>query len=173
LASVSEKNGSFSVRAHVGDAKTLLAFNIDKAGIKNLAGFTIKCKPQQGDEYFLLNTLQFAQPGHHAQVPSQPANSSVNAPFQKFRWLHVLGQAHQGLKPFYGPYDYTITPRYFDGHGALLPMNDQLDVTLTVGVAPFSKGKVSLGFTRGFTQSQAFVHHFSKDASIARRPSAT
>jgi phosphatidylserine/phosphatidylglycerophosphate/cardiolipin synthase-like enzyme len=167
LASVSEKNGSFSVRAHVGDAKTLLAFNIDKAGIKNLAGFTIKCKPQQGDEYFLLNTLQFAQPGHHAQVPSQPANSSVNAPFQKFRWLHVLGQAHQGLKPFYGPYDYTITPRYFDGHGALLPMNDQLDVTLTVGVAPFSKGKVSLGFTRGFTQSQAFVHHFSKDASIA------
>ena len=72
MASVSEKNGSFSVRAHVGDAKTLFAFNIDKAGIKNLAGFTIKCKPQQGDEYFLLNTLQFAQPGHHAQVPSQP-----------------------------------------------------------------------------------------------------
>jgi hypothetical protein len=32
-------------------------------------------------------------------------------------------------------------------------MNDQLHVTLTVGVAPFSKGKVSLGFTRGFTQS--------------------
>jgi phosphatidylserine/phosphatidylglycerophosphate/cardiolipin synthase-like enzyme len=167
LASVIEKNGSFSVRAHVGDAKTLLAFNCTAAQAKNLAGFTIKCKPKEGDEYFLLNTLQFAQPGQHAQVPAQPANSSVNAPFQKFRWLHVLGQAHQGLKPFFGPYDYTITPRYFDGRGALTPMNDKLAVSLNVDVGPFSKGSVSLGFTRGFTQSQAFVHHFSKDALIA------
>jgi phosphatidylserine/phosphatidylglycerophosphate/cardiolipin synthase-like enzyme len=29
------------------------------------------------------------------------------------------------------------------------------------------KGSLALGFTRGFTQSQAFVHHFGKDASIA------
>jgi phosphatidylserine/phosphatidylglycerophosphate/cardiolipin synthase-like enzyme len=155
------------VRAHVGDAKTLLAFNIDKAGAKNLAGFTIFCKPQKGDGYFLLNTLQFAQPGQHAQVPAQPANASVNAPFQKFRWLHVLGQAHQGLTPFYGPYDYTVTPRYFDDHGVLLPMDDKRSATVKVDVQPFSKGRVALGFTRGFTQSQAFVHHFSKDGSIS------
>jgi phosphatidylserine/phosphatidylglycerophosphate/cardiolipin synthase-like enzyme len=166
LASFSKSNGAFSVRAHVGDAKTLLAFNIDKAGANNLAGFTIFCKPQKGDGYFLLNTLQFAQPGQHAQVPAEPANASVNAPFQKFRWLHVLGQAHQGLTPFYGPYDYTATPRYFDDHGVLLPMDDKRSATVKVDVRPFTKGKVALGFTRGFTQSQAFVHHFSKDGSI-------
>ena len=130
LTSVSKANGAFSVRAHVGDAKTLLAFNIDKAGAKGLAGFTIWCKPQKGDGYFLLNTLQFAQPGQHVQVPSQPANASVNAPFQKFRWLHVLGQAHQGLTPFYGPYDYRVTPRYFDDHGDVLPMDDKRSVSL-------------------------------------------
>jgi phosphatidylserine/phosphatidylglycerophosphate/cardiolipin synthase-like enzyme len=167
MASVLKKNGSFSVRAHVGDAKTLLAFNLDKPGSKNLAGFTILCKPGKGDEYFLLNTLQFAQPGEHAQVAAQPATSSVNAPYQKFRWLHVLGQAHQGIDPFFGSYDYTVTPRYFDDHGILQPMDAKLAVTVTVDVKPFSKGKVSLGFTRGFTQSQAFVHHFSKDASIS------
>jgi hypothetical protein len=167
MAGAFKKNGTFSVRAHVGDAKTLLAFNIDKAGSKALAGFTVWCKPGQGDGYFLLNTLQFAQPGEHAQVAAQPANSSVNAPYQKFRWLHVLGQAHQGITPFYGSYDYTVTPRYFDEHGVLQPMDNKLAVTVTVDVKPFSKGKVSLGFTRGFTQSQAFVHHFSKDASIS------
>jgi hypothetical protein len=167
LTSVSKANGAFSVRAHVGDAKTLLAFNIDKVGAKGLAGFTIWCKPQKGDGYFLLNTLQFAQPGQHVQVPSQPANASVNAPFQKFRWLHVLGQAHQGLTPFYGPYDYRVTPRHFDHRGDLLPMDDKRSVVVTVPVQPFSKGKLSLGFTRGFTQSQAFVHHFSKNGSIA------
>ena len=40
-------------------------------------------------------------------------------------------------------------------------------VSVTVNVEPFVKGRLALGFTRGFTQSQAFVHHFSKDASIA------
>src|ERR1041385_1422968 len=35
---------------------------------------------------------------------------------------------------------------------------------IAVEVVPFVKGKVSLGFTRGFTQSQAFVHHFGPKA---------
>ncbi len=166
MTSIMKKNGTISVRAHVGDAKTLLAFNMEKASTKNLAGFTIWCKPQKGDGYFLLNTLQFEQPGQHAQVPAQPANSSVNAPYQKFRWLHVLGQAHQGLDPFYGAYEYTVTPRYFDDRGMLQPMDNKLSVTVKVDVKPFNKGKVALGFTRGFTQSQAFVHHFNNSASI-------
>ena len=45
MVDVTRKNGSFSVRAYRGDAKTLLAFNLAKAGTKNLAGFTIQCEP--------------------------------------------------------------------------------------------------------------------------------
>ena len=166
MASISKSNGKFSVRAHIGDAKTLLAFNIDRTGAKNLAGFTVQCQPTGGDAFYLLNTLQFERPGDHAQDSTEPANSSINAPYRKFRWLHVPGGGHQGTEPPYGPYTYTVTPRYFDG-GKMLPMNTSLSVAITVNVAPFVKGKVSLGFTRGFTQSQAFVHHFSKDAQIA------
>jgi phosphatidylserine/phosphatidylglycerophosphate/cardiolipin synthase-like enzyme len=166
MASIQKSNGAFSVRAHVGDAKTLLGFNIDKAGARNLAGFTVWCEPKNLTGYYLLNTLQFERPGDHAQDTSLPANSSINAPFHKFRWLHVPGSAHQGTKPFFGPYTYTVTPRYFDGRGALQPMDKNLSASVTVDVQPFVKGKLALGFTRGFTQAQAFVHHFSKDASI-------
>jgi len=167
MASIVKSKGKFSVRAHIGDAKTLLAFNIDKPGAKNLAGFTVQCQPKGGASYYLLNTLQFEKPGDHAQDTTQPANSSINAPYRKFRWLHVPGAAHSGIQPPYGPYTYTVTPRYFDDAEHMLPMDPDSAASVTVDVGPFSKGKVSLGFTRGFTQSQAFVHHFGIDATIA------
>jgi len=166
MTSVTKSKGSFSVRAHVGDAKTLLAFNLDKQDVRNLAGFTIYCQPKEGDGYYLLNSLQYEDPSHHAQDSSLPPNSSINAPFMKFRWLHVPGSAHQGIAPYFGPYTYTVTPRYFDGEQALLPLDKSAGVSLTVPVQPFVKGKLSLGFTRGFTQSQAFVHHFGKNAAL-------
>ena len=166
MASVVESNGAFSVRAHVGDAKTLLAFNIDKSGAKDLAGFTVYCQPKIGDGYYLLNDLQFERPGDHAQDPALPANSSINAPYHKFRWLHVPGSAHQGIEPYLGAYTYTVTPRYFSANGTLQPLDKNLAASVVVDVIPFKKGDLALGFTRGFTQSQAFDHHFGKDALI-------
>jgi phosphatidylserine/phosphatidylglycerophosphate/cardiolipin synthase-like enzyme len=156
-----------SLRAYVGDAKTLLAFNLlDKARAKNLAGFTIECRPSGQQPYFLHNTLQFRVPGDHAQDTTEPANSSINAPFHKFRWLHVPGSVHQGLKPFLGKYTYTVTARYFDEKHSLLPLDPELGVSVNVEVVPFEKKRLALGFTRGFTQSQAFVRHFGLKARI-------
>jgi len=166
-ASVAQTSDGFTVRAHIGDAKTLLAFNLGKVSARNLAGFTIFVKPGDKEGYYLLNTLQYADPSKHAQDSSLPPSSSINAPFAKFRWLHVPGSAHQGLTPFFGPYTYTVTPRYFDSNGALTPLDQSLSVSVTVPVKPFQKGSVKLGFTRGFTQSQAFVHHFGKGAAIS------
>lgn len=157
------KNG-MSVKAYRGDAKILLAFNLPKANTKNLAGFTIKVAPDGQPPYFLQNQLRFEDPSKHAQDLKLPANSSFNAPIHKFRWLHVPGSLQQGIEPFFGQYSYTVTPRYFDSSGSLLPIDDSLGTTVAVEVVPFVKGKVSLGFTRGFTQSQAFVHHFGLKA---------
>ena len=165
--SVAKTKGQLSLRAYVGDAKTLLAFNLlDKSRAKNLAGFTIECRPSGQEPYFLHNTLQFRTPGDHAQDATEPANSSINAPFHKFRWLHVPGSVHQGLKPFRGKYAYTVTPRYFDARHSMLPLDPGLGVSVNVDVVPFEKKRLSLGFTRGFTQSQAFVHHFGLKALI-------
>ena len=126
MAAVSRSKNGFSVRAHVGDAKTLLAFNLPDAQSKNLAAFTIWCQPgdpKKQDGYYLLNSLQFENPAHHAQDDSLPANASLNAPFHKFRWLHVPGTSHQGLEPFYGDYTYTVTPRYFNDKAQMQPLD--------------------------------------------------
>jgi len=167
MADVSNRNGTLSVRAYIGDAKTLLAFNFaNKAAIVNLAGFTIQVKPEAEPAFFILNNLQFEKPADHAQDPTLPANSSFNAPIHKFRWVHVPGSAHQGIRPFFGQYVYTVTPRYFDDKQSLLPFDRTKSVAVTVTVGPFVKNSLSLAFTRGFTQSQAFVRHFGKTALI-------
>ena len=100
------------------------------------------------------------------RTTTEPASSSINAPFHKFRWLHVPGSLHQGIKPFWGPYTYTVTPRFFNGERSLQPIDPNLSVSVDVDVQPFQKNGLELGFTRGFTQSQAFVHHFGLKALI-------
>jgi hypothetical protein len=166
VSAITRRNGQFSVTAHRGDAKTLLAFNHDKAHATRLAGFTIHCAPEGVTPYYILNTLRFEDPSAHAQDSQEPANSSINAPIHKFRWLHIPGSAHQGVSPVRGKYTYTVTPRYFDADASLLPMDPALSVSVSVDVVPFERGAIELGFTRGFTQSQAFVHHFGLKAPL-------
>ncbi|HVN69298.1 MAG TPA: phospholipase D-like domain-containing protein [Candidatus Binatia bacterium] len=166
MSFVKATQGGLSITAYRGDFKTLLAFDLAGSDVKNLAGFTIAAQPQGAAAYYLLNDLQFQTPGKHAQDPTEPPNSSINAPFQKLRWVHVPGMFHQGLAPAIGPYTYTVTPRYFDENQSLEPMDSSLAGQVTLQVAPFSKGKIEVGFTRGFTQSQAFVHHFGLKALI-------
>ena len=157
----------FSVVAYQGDAKTLLAFNLaGKKSAKGLSGFTIHCRPHGQQGYYLLNNLRFKSPGDHAQDTSLPATSSFNAPFHKFRWLHVPGSAHQGTRPVLGKYTYTVTPRFFDGQGSLAPIDPSLGISVDMAVQPFTDQRLELGFTRGFVQSQAFVHHFGPKPHI-------
>ena len=155
-----------TVKAHKGDAKTLLAFDLPKDETTRLAGFTIECQPQGQAPYYLFNDLQFETPGDHAQVATELPYSSVNAPFHKFRWLHVPGVAHQGLKPFFGPYTYTVTPRYFDDNQSMLPLDSSLSVSVNVNVVPFVKGSLEIRFTRGYVQSQGYVRRFGPKAVI-------
>lgn len=163
------RNTTFSVTAHRGDAKTLLASDFDCIECpEDLAGFTIEVAPPAFDPYYLLNNLRFASPSKHAQVAEEDSYSTVNAPLHKFRWVHVPGSAHQGLEPEFGPYKYTVVPRYFR-KGRLLPLDRGLGVTVEVEVAPYAEGKVRAGFTRGFVQSQAYARHFGPKAKISPR----
>src|SRR5580700_11184694 len=118
MASQNAKNG-FSDRLYQGDAKTLLAFNLPKNKTTRLAGFTIQCTPEGKSSFYLFNELQFAIPADHAQNTTEPANSSINTPYQLFRWVHVAGSFHQGERVFFGKYTYTVTPRYFDSNNHL------------------------------------------------------
>src|SRR3954471_1279243 len=149
----SARKDGFSVKAYQGDAKTLLAFNLAKNKAKNLAGFTVMYSTGNTGPVYLPNQLRFEEPSKHVQDAAQPPTSSLNAPLHKFRWIHVPGSLNQGTKPFFGAYSYTVTPRYFDNNGSLQAIDPALSVTVKVNVGPFAKGRVSLGFARGFTQS--------------------
>jgi len=167
VSSVLARKGDFSLRAYRGDAKTLLAFNLgSKKSAKNLAGFTIQCRPQGRAAYYIHNYLRFETPGKHAQVSKESPNSSINAPIHKFRWIHVPGQVHQGTAPYFGKYTYTVTPRYFDDKHSLMSLDPALSASATILVDGFSKNNLELGFTRGYVQSQAFVNHFGLKALI-------
>ena len=156
------KNG-FSATAYRGDNKALLAFDLPKNKSADLAGFTIACKPTGKKEYYLYNKLQFANPSQHAQDPKEPPYSTINAPIQKYRWLHVIGLFHQGMNPLIGKYTYTVTPRYFKNK-KMLPIDNSLSVSVSIQVAPYVQKNIETGFTRGFVQSQAFENHFGNKA---------
>ncbi|MEO7033235.1 MAG: hypothetical protein ABI548_05220 [Polyangiaceae bacterium] len=144
-----------TLKACRGDAKTLLAFNLPKRATKNVASFSVRREPEGQPGLYLLNELRFETPGDHAQDASEPANSTLNAPPHKSRWLHVPGNFQQGTTPFYGPYTYILTPHYFDAHGSLQAMHTTSSATITVAVGPFPTKGIVLWFTRGFTQPQA------------------
>jgi PLD-like domain len=164
---VQAKNDHIAVTAYPGDAKTLLAFDLTAgSGPTGLAGFTIEVHPPGTDPYYQGNLLQLAASPAHAQVAGEPPFSSANAPIQKFRWVQMPGMVHQGGTPAFGTYTYVVTPRYFSAAGALEPLDASMSVSVDVPVGPFVKGALTVSFTRGYVQSQAFVRHFGPTAPI-------
>ncbi len=158
-----------SVKAYRGDAKALLAIDLAAAQRANLAGFTI-AYTASGETHFVNNEMQFKDPSKHAQDPGHPPTSSINAPLHKFRWTHVPGTPALAAVPFYGTYTYVVTPRYF-ANGSLLELDATTSVRVDVEVAPFTSGAVTLAVTRGFVQSEAFVHRFGMSTKF--RPAGT
>jgi len=81
MSFITASNNSFSVKAYVGDKKTLLAFNfLNRDNAKNLAGFTIFCQPPgQVSGYYLQNVLRFEDPSKHKQVAGDLGESARRA----------------------------------------------------------------------------------------------
>ena len=154
------KNG-LHVKAYTGDSMTLLAFDIDeKLNKSNFVGFTIQYKTPKGKKYYLYNSLNFE--GNEALTHSN------NAPFQKFRWIHVPGVTHQDLNKYeQGTYTYFITPRYYnESKKNLEPLDKNLTVDVSIKVQRFVDGPVELAFTRSYLTSQAYQYRFGTDNNI-------
>ncbi len=155
------KNG-LTVRAYRGDAMTLLAFNLDPAkNTPDFVGFSIEFIPPGGvKKYAQNNMLNFDG--------VDEARPSTEAPFQKFRWLHVPGSRYQALNETkYGIYRYFVTPRYWDTiNNKLLAADNALTVELDIKVDAFDEENIYVSFTRGFSTSQAYVSRFGNDSTI-------
>jgi len=154
------------VRAHRGDAMTLLAFDLDEAKAQNFTGFTIRIAPVGRLPYYMTNLLSYsAAVRKKNNIKAADARSTLFSPIQKFRWVHVPATFHQVDKPVYGTYTYMVTPRYMVDD-ILQPLDPTLTASVTVDVSPYHSGNLEIGFTRGFVASQAYVDHFGSNSKV-------
>ena len=142
-----------------GERMCLIGFDVAQPE-PDFVGFAIECKePGQSDFQPLLNRIAFSydKPPVEA-VTGKRIYSSLDAPFQKFRWVHFPQD------PKNGDYRYRATKLH-------MPQDDKLikgdTLALTISLAPVTyDGFLDIGFTRGFASSQAFIDKFPDGTDI-------
>jgi len=162
LQRAEEKDG-LRVSVYRGDGAAMLAFDLEESLTPNLAGFAIHVAPPKGQGSYLLNRLNFgggltSEDGPEARVWT----SSVEAPFQKFRWVDFAGISNPGT------YHYEVSAMYF-ASDPRKPLLKGPTVAVDIDTGPFVDRKLEVGFTRSYISSQAYATKF-KNAPI--RPDA-
>jgi hypothetical protein len=139
----------FTMKLWRGERTCLIGFDVE-APPASFVGFAIECKfPGAMDFKPLPNRLafQYDEPAIKA-VNGARKFSSLEAPFQKFRWIHFPYEAERGSYIYRG----TMMLMPEDGklvRGTAIELDIDLDPVSYAGI-------VDIGFTRGFTSSQAF-----------------
>ena len=151
-ATVEAHVGDLTFVVHCGDRAVLMAMDLPADKVDRLAGFALYRKAPGGARQAIGNRLSFAAPITSATPPAArrwyPSNE---APFQKFRWVDVPPDFRNG------DYEYSATATYFGSHGKL-EAADHASVTLDVARRPTPN--LTVGFTRGYMSSQAYVDKF-------------
>jgi hypothetical protein len=149
---ISNSKNGFTLKAYKGSLMTLLTMNLDeKPAEGTFAGFTIFYSREDGSKRPIMNLLNFKG--------SDTLTGSDVSPIQAFKWVHFPG-SYQQTGMLTGDYTYEATPRFFNQRHKILPLDDSLTVKLTINVSDFNEGKLSVGFTRGFTKSQAYANRY-------------
>lgn len=156
-----ESAGGLTFKLYRGEGAALLAFDLDPAqATDDFVGFSVEVQyPGSTHWGALKNRLHFDYPPN---VERPRSFRSIEAPFQKFRWIHVPSE----VKP--GEFRYRVTARYMDAAGRL---RAGPQVTNSISLAPQTvDGFVNVGFTRGFASSQAYADRFNNEAGILPEP---
>lgn len=140
-----------------GEGAALLAFDLapDLATV-DFVGFSIEVRYPGASHWGVLhNRLHFDYPPTPARPRSFP---STEAPFQKFRWIHVPSEILAGV------YRYRVTACYMGADGTLRKgVGVEGQVSLE---AQTLNNFVNIGFTRGFASSQAYGDRFANETRI-------
>lgn len=159
-----ESAGGLTVKLYRGEGVALLAFDLDQAqATDDLVGFSIEVRyPGSAHWGALKNRLHFDYPPD----PRRPRSfRSTEAPFQKFRWIHVPTEVKQG------EFRYRVTACYMNAAGKL---HTGAQVENAISLEPQTiDGFVNVGFTRGFASSQAYADRFNNEAGILPMPGSS
>src|SRR4051812_13183246 len=113
LDSQNSKAG-FSAKLWRGERMCLIGLNVEGPE-EDLVGFAIQCQsPGSNEAFYLRNRLAFSyQPSE--RVTGARSFPSIEAPFQKFRWIHFPKEPKAQ-----GSYVYTVTKMHMRNDGSLV-----------------------------------------------------
>jgi phosphatidylserine/phosphatidylglycerophosphate/cardiolipin synthase-like enzyme len=157
-----QSNDGLTVKLYRGEGVALLAFDLEKEkATDDFVGFSVEVRyPGSSHWGALRNRLHFDDPPNLARPRSF---KSTEAPFQKFRWVHVPTDVTGD-----GEFAYRVTSRYMDAAGQL---STGASVELSISLVPETiDGFVNVGFTRGFASSQAYADRFDNESGILPEP---
>ncbi|MDQ6864401.1 MAG: phospholipase D-like domain-containing protein [Thermoproteota archaeon] len=162
-----DNSNGLTVTPHIGDGAVLLAFDLDKDKVANLAGFSVECTTPEGrgtfptNKYFLTNALSFENKiTSDKKLTSVDYKGSDKAPFQLFHWIHFPSAGE-------GQYRYTVYASYFK-HNGDLELGPKVNCSVNLMYRSHTSS-LELGFTRGYISSQAYVQRF-KNEPISPKP---
>lgn len=138
-----------------GERMALLGFNVEDPE-DDFVGFAVECSEPGGSGFHPLNNrLTFDTT---AVVTGSRKFSSLESPFQKFRWVHFPHDP----KP--GTYTYRVTKMHMPSDNKL---KKGTSIELDISLDPVTYDDfLDVGFTRGFASSQAFSDRFKGPGSI-------
>ena len=149
------------VVAYRGEGNCLLAMDLDAAlRTDDFVGFSLEVKYPGGSKYYAVtNRLSFDYP---PDGTGKRKFSTLDAPLQKFRWVHFPSEVRNG------GFTYRISPAYMNAAGKV---TQKPGVKVAVDLSPVSvPGLVNIGFTRGFVSSQAYASRFKNNPKILPPP---
>jgi phosphatidylserine/phosphatidylglycerophosphate/cardiolipin synthase-like enzyme len=145
------KKTGISIKLHRGEGKVLIGFNLDKSkATKDFVGFALEYREPKGTNWIpVKNRLRFSYDGLTDEQKSAGA-SSLEAPIQKFRWIHFPHNRKDG------DYKYRATAMYMEPDGSLRAgASVEAKIDLSGKTIP---NLVDVGFTRGYASSQAYAN---------------
>jgi hypothetical protein len=148
-----------SVKLWRGERMCLVGMDVD-APEPDLVGFSIEVKsPGSADFMPLRNRLAFSYDKPVDQAVDGYRNySSLEAPFQKFRWVHFP------YDPKGGTYTYRVTKQHMPTDGTLKAGTSiTLDIPLDMVIYD---GFLDVGFARNFASSQAYEDKYKGNPNV-------
>ncbi len=148
----------FTLKLHRGDGMLLLGMNWKNGKPpKDFVGFSIEYKEPKGEKFFALkNRLSFKNKEGKVSKFSQ---STLQAPVQKFRWVHFPRNAELP-----GLFTYLVKPVFMNDEDEL-SFGEAQQAEIRLNRETHAK-KMNVTFTRGFVSSQAFVDKYEKEGGI-------
>jgi phosphatidylserine/phosphatidylglycerophosphate/cardiolipin synthase-like enzyme len=156
----SKTQAGFSLKLWRGERMVLLGMDVENPE-DDFVGFSIEVQsPGHNGFVALRNRVNFSygQVSASDAVDGQRNFPSLEAPFQKFRWIHFPYQ------PQSGSYTYRVTKRHMrDDETLYAGTSITLDIWLDAIVYD---GFLDVGFTRNYASSQAYADRYENNPNI-------